>query len=290
MKRANIDSRTLEKEAKKGAELAGKGMRQRRRRSARSWAYFIVLTIAALLGASWPASADLPQRLTINDVVHVERGSGQLLGYLAGFAVQLDYPSSQTVKVNYATRDGTAKAPNQFFPGDYTATKGTLTFNPGETKKYVFVAVKDDILNEPNESFYVDLSSPQNAWIGDGTGICVILDDDPGKLTILDVSKMESQGPFSFAVILSRPYRQKVTVHYATADGTAVAPGDYTATSGTLTFLPGETKKWVTVNIANDICYNEGVEQFKVILSNPIGAPIADGIGIGTILKVGCPY
>ena len=38
-----------------------------------------------------------------------------------------------------------------------------------------------------------------------------------------------------------------MTVDYATADGTATAPADYTATSGTLIFTPGQTTKTVTV-------------------------------------------
>jgi hypothetical protein len=214
----------------------------------------------------------------------VERGSGGLFGTIAIFTVRLGYTSSQTVKVNYATVNYTAVA-----PGDYNATSGTLTFSPGETKKYVWVGVKDDILNESNEIFIVKLSSPQNADLDDSIGIGLILDDDPGKLTIFDATKFEGE-PFSFEVRLSRPYSQTVKVNYATTNGTAVAPGDYTATSGTLTFSPGETKKWVTVNVVNSYCEPvEYDEQFKVVLSNPIHAPIADAVGLGTILKVPCP-
>jgi hypothetical protein len=273
----------------RGAGLWGKCMRHRgeeRSKGARRLAAIIALIIGAILGMGQPTSAEslFPPSITISDAVKVERNTGGLLGGFARFAVQLGYTSSLTVKVNYATVNYSAVA-----PGDYNATSGTLTFSPGETNKLVFVGVKDDILNEPNETFMVKLSSPQNANLDDSTGIGLILDDDPGKLTIFDVTKFEGEGPFSFEVRLSRPYSQTVKVNYATANGTAVAPGDYTATNGTLTFSPGETKKWVTVNVVNSYCQSEGDEQFKVVLSNPTHAPIADAVGIGTILKVPCP-
>ena len=43
-----------------------------------------------------------------------------------------------------------------------------------------------------------------------------------------------------------------VTVHYATANGTATAGADYSAASGTLSFAPGETAKTVVVPIMDD--------------------------------------
>ncbi len=74
-----------------------------------------------------------------------------------------------------------------------------------------------------------------------------------------------------FAVTLSRAASGPVSVDYATADGTATAGEDYTATSGTLTFAPGETAKTVTVAILDD-AIDEGKETFVLRLSNPKGA------------------
>ena len=53
--------------------------------------------------------------------------------------------------------------------------------------------------------------------------------------------------PLAFPVSLSGPSSQPVTVRFATADGAARAPDDYVATSGTLTFNPGETTKPIAV-------------------------------------------
>ena len=74
-----------------------------------------------------------------------------------------------------------------------------------------------------------------------------------------------------FAVTLNRAASGAVSVDYATADGTATAGEDYTATSGTLTFAPGETAKTVSVAILDD-AIDEGKETFLLRLSNPKGA------------------
>ncbi len=71
-------------------------------------------------------------------------------------------------------------------------------------------------------------------------------------------------------------------VDYATRDGTAVAGADYTNTSGTLTFVAGETRKTVDVQVLAD-SHDEGSETMTLALSNATGARIADGEATGTI-------
>ena len=53
--------------------------------------------------------------------------------------------------------------------------------------------------------------------------------------------------------------------------------------SGTLTFAPGETTRTILVRTVDDAAA-EPTETFTVNLSNPVGATIADGQGVGTIL------
>ena len=79
-----------------------------------------------------------------------------------------------------------------------------------------------------------------------------------------------------------------VRVDYATADGTARAGEDYTATSGTLTFQPGESVKTIRVPVLADAVSDSG-ETFKLRLSNELGVTIADTEAIGTIGDAAAP-
>ena len=73
-----------------------------------------------------------------------------------------------------------------------------------------------------------------------------------------------------------------MTVAFATANGSAVAPGDYTTTSGTLTFSAGATTQNITVAVKGDTL-NESDENFFVNLSGATNATISDNQGQGTI-------
>jgi hypothetical protein len=100
------------------------------------------------------------------------------------------------------------------------------------------------------------------------------------------VSKKEGHSgtaAFSFVVTLSAPSSVPVTVQFATANGTAKVSGsDYNAKSGTLTFLPGQTSKTVTVQVRGDRT-READETFFLNLANSQGATIGDGQGLGMI-------
>jgi hypothetical protein len=88
-----------------------------------------------------------------------------------------------------------------------------------------------------------------------------------------------------FPVTLSAPTGSTVTVDFTTQDGTAtVANNDYTPTSGTLVFSPGETAKNVTVSVIGDLVF-EPDETYNVSLSNATSATVLDGIGLGTIVN-----
>ena len=111
----------------------------------------------------------------------------------------------------------------------------------------------------------------------------------PPGLSVADARAYEAAGAaVEFPVTLARASKATVTVDYATADGAgagaAVAGEDYTETSGTLTFRPGETAKTVSVPVLDD-GHDEGEETFTLTLSNPAGgnAWLSDATAVGTI-------
>jgi hypothetical protein len=97
---------------------------------------------------------------------------------------------------------------------------------------------------------------------------------------------VERYGPASlatFTVSLDAPSSSTVSVQYATADGTAAAGGDYAAASGTITFSPGQTSRVILVRTLDDHV-SEPTETFFVNLSSPVGATVARGQGVGSII------
>ncbi len=113
---------------------------------------------------------------------------------------------------------------------------------------------------------------------------------DPGEpvvLAVADASVLEGNRGTSnvaVAVTLSSVSSQAITVSYRTVDGTAKAKEDYMATSGTLTFQPGETSRTISVSIKGDR-KREADETFSVELSNAVGATIDDDVATVTILN-----
>ena len=95
----------------------------------------------------------------------------------------------------------------------------------------------------------------------------------------------ETDGTLEFLVRLNRPASGRVTVDYASADGTATAGEDYTAVAGTLIFRPGETGKTVAVTLLDDTA-NEGAETVTLRLENLTGGGVvlSGGEATGTIL------
>ena len=106
-----------------------------------------------------------------------------------------------------------------------------------------------------------------------------------GGASVADARVEEGAGAvLAFTVRLDRPASGTVTVGYATADGSARAGEDYTATSGTLTFAAGESLQTVTVAVLDD-AHDEAEETMTLRLSNPSGVRVADGEAVGTIVN-----
>ena len=222
--------------------------------------------------------------LSIDDVDVVEGDSGTTQ---AQFTVSLSEAPTAAVTVQFDTYDDTATLAD----GDYAAKSVLLTFNPGDPlTQIVNVDVAGDTQIEPNEVFFARLSGAANAIIADPHGVGAIFNDDT-QIRIDDVQQLEGDGgvtDFVFTVSLVAPLGVPLTVDYATSDASATAAGlDYLSAGGTLTFLPGETMKTITVSVLADTQI-ETDQEFHVDLSNPSpNEPFFDGKsrGTGTILN-----
>ncbi|QEH31554.1 Calx-beta domain protein [Aquisphaera giovannonii] len=186
------------------------------------------------------------------------------------------------VTVHYATSDGTAKAGQ-----DYTAASGTLTFAANETTKTFAVPITDDSLVEGNETVNLTLSSASGgATLGTpSAAVLTIVDDDVAgtlQFSSSSYSLAEGGGAATITVTRSGGSAGGVTVHYATADGTATAGSDYTAASGTLAFAAGETSKTFTVAVLDDHV-TEGNETVTLTLSSPTGGATLGGPSAATL-------
>ena len=87
----------------------------------------------------------------------------------------------------------------------------------------------------------------------------------------------------TFVVALSGPAAQSVSCSFATANGTATAGSDFTATSGALTFAPGEVEKPVVVLVNGDTV-DEAQETFFLDIANVQNAIVNSSRGTGFIV------
>ena len=90
--------------------------------------------------------------------------------------------------------------------------------------------------------------------------------------------------PSRYAVASGRT----ITVNYAAANGSATAPADYVATSGTLTFAAGATSQVVNVPVIGDTM-DETDETLVLNLTAPTNATIARSQGTATITDDDAP-
>src|SRR5262249_39596193 len=154
-------------------------------------------------------------------------------------------PAGQSLSVDYATTSVGAGAFPATAGTDYVAASGTLTFNAGESTKPIAVTVNGDVVDENDETFLVNLTNPTDGALQNGQATGTITNDDTSpSLTVSSPTTNEGNSGTSmltFTVTLSAASGRTVTVDYATADVTAQGGDDYVATSGTVSFGPGET-------------------------------------------------
>ena len=206
-------------------------------------------------------------------------------GGKATFTVQLDTVPTAPVTIALSSSDTT----------EGTVGPTSLTFQPNTTAldpQTVTVTGIDDPEVDGNVAYTIataPATSADSAYNGRNppdVGVVNLDNERVATLTIADARVAEGNlgtRTVRFAVSLAPPTTQRVTVEYATADGTATAGSDYVAATGTLVFTPGATQQPIDVTVIGDTQY-EGDETFFVNLTAPTGgAVIGDGQGLGTI-------
>ena len=161
----------------------------------------------------------------------------------------------------------------------YTADEGMAA--SGGTDTFV-VTVRDT-------GFHLNFWAPPTTPVPVTVTVTGMHDPGPPDLptaSIADLSVPEGDGQHAhlmFTVSLSQQPAAAVTLHAATANGSATAGQDYVAGSGTVTFAPGVTSQTLHVDIVGD-AVEESDETFTVTLSAPSGATISRATATGTIV------
>ncbi len=179
------------------------------------------------------------------------------------------------VAINYATSNGTGTS-----GADYSTTNGTLTFNAGDTAKTFSVPVIDDASIDGSRTFNLTLSTPTGGpSLGTVSAQVTIQDNDTSgfsfgsgalRFSSETYEVTENVGYADITVRRVGGASGTVSVEYQASVGTASPGQDFTATSGTLTFLPGESAKIFKVQILKDDASDSG-DAANLTILNPSG-------------------
>jgi hypothetical protein len=186
--------------------------------------------------------------------------------------------------VHYAASGGSAVNGT-----DYALAPGTLTFPSRTTVQTVTVPILYNDEPEERETAILELSAPSGAGLGpQKTALLAITDFEPAFQLSADrytaAEPAASVGKLTLTVKRTGAPTLPAEVAYATSNGTAKAGEDYAGTTGTLSFLPGQVSKIVTLDILPDTV-DEPIEAFTFGLDNArgatLGTPKAAVVSIG---------
>jgi hypothetical protein len=247
------------------------------------------------IGSSGSVSTSVPNDFSITPSVTVQNVT--LGTTTATFTVTRSSPDNTAITIPVSTADGTAVAGADYLPlVDYP-----LNFGPNQTTATVQVTVIGNPLNDASKMFTVTLGTPVQTGTktddgslvaGKSTGTVTINSAATEPIITVSTATAPEGDQLQFLVNLvganGQPLQsdQPVTVHFATADGTALAGTDYDSVSGTLNFPAGVTQEIVTVNTLYDAANTTG-RTFQLNLSNATNATFSGPAGTTSISALG---
>lgn len=195
--------------------------------------------------------------------------------------------------------DGTALAMSTYYahgPGEPPTPEPSLRYTFTEAGTY-FLGVAS-YYNQSYDALTGD-DDAESYWYG--PYVLLVTDDTLPAVSIGNAAAPAGSGSITFTVSLTHAYNPAVLVDFTTVDGSAIAGVDYAATTGTLTFAPGQTSATITVPIL--VSSLESEKTFSVVLSNArsqvyvdasspwadAAVTIASATGIGTIQSGSAP-
>ncbi len=182
--------------------------------------------------------------------------------------------SSTNTNVSYIITGGSADE-----GVDFTALSGTVTILAGQTTGIISIPVIEDALVEGDETVDIEITGTDNADISltggtpNITATNTILDDDTAVVSIANTTNgAENNGSTVtngvMTITQSSPSISDTDITYTVEEGsTATSTIDYTALSGTLTILAGDTETLITIPVLEDVIV-EGDETVIVTLTN----------------------
>ena len=201
------------------------------------------------------------------------------------FTVTLSQESAGTVSVSYAT-SGAPDGGTAMEGTDYVRARGTLRIPANTRRGTISVSLRDDSLDEDDETFTLTLTSATNALLSSNMATGTISDNDAKPTVSIqsEATGVEGREPIRLAVTLSEMSGREVTVTYEITDDTATQGEDYTLPSPccTLTFMPGDTEDFISLDLPDD-SQEEGEETFVVTLTNARNADLATTTATATI-------
>ena len=256
----------------------------------------ISVTVFADPDFSADADGEQPDRIVATGTITGTAGPPGAPALITGKIPVVDgAPSVQSrLHVQVVSGDITEPVTLQIVYGSASAASGfeepTADVDPGEQQASAGPRIPPPSAGSSglNVAAVPTRGAPTAADVAAGTARCApvryqVPSGGTPSLRISDVNEWEGSAAtgnhkVSVPVTLSAPTNHQVTVHYATRNGTASAPSDYLATSGTLTFAPGQASSAVLVTFVGEN-RPEPDERFFIDLSSPVGATIADSSG-----------